>query len=191
MDEIVAIAQLKAGNIAGLQALVEIYQDEAIQAAALITGDRAIAEDIVQAAFLRAFEKIRGFDETRPFRPWFMRMVTNDAIKAAIRQNRQRPLVEEGATGYEKVLNKLNAHMRESEDALEREELVAEMRQAIHRLSPAQRAAVVMHYFLNMSTDDSANQLNCAPGTLRWRLSVARARLKTILAHREENKERI
>lgn len=191
MDEIVAIAQLKAGNIAGLQALVEIYQVEAIQAAVLITGDRAIAEDIVQAAFLRAFEKIRGFDETRSFRPWFMRMVTNDAIKAAIRQNRQRPLVENGEAAYESVLYKLNAHTRESEDALEREELVAEMRQAIHLLSPAQRAAVVMHYFLNMSTEDSADQLNCAPGTLRWHLSVARARLKTILTSREENKERI
>lgn len=191
MDETLAIAQLKAGNIAGLQTLVEKYQVEAVQAAGIITGDRTLAEDIVQAAFLRAFEKIRGFDETRPFRPWFMRMVTNDAIKAAVRQHRQRPLPEDGDADYEMVLQQLSAQPRESEDALVREERIAGMRQAIRRLSPTQRAAIVMVYFLNMSTEDSADQLNCAPGTLRWHLSAARARLKMLLASQEGNKERI
>lgn len=182
MDETKAIAQLKAGDISGLQMLVEIYQIEAIQAACIITGDRAIAEDIVQAAFLRAFDKIRGFDETRPFRPWFIRIVVNDAIKAAIQQNRQISLKDDGDADYEAVLQKLAENTREPEDAVEKEELVTEMRQAIARLSPSQRAAVVMHYFLNMSTAESASQLNCAPGTLRWRLSVVRARLRTLLA---------
>ena len=182
MDETKAITQLKAGNIAGLEILVEMYQVEAIQAAGLITGDRAIAEDIVQAAFLRAFDKIRGFDETRPFRPWFFRMVVNDAIKAAIRQNRQISLKDDGDADYEAVLQKLTENTREPEGAVEQEELVTEMRQAIARLSPSQRAAVVMHYFLNMSTAEAAEQLKCAPGTIRWQLSMARERLRNLLA---------
>ena len=53
MDEAQAITQLKAGDISGLQMLVETYQIEAIQAACLITGDRATAEDVVQDAFLQ------------------------------------------------------------------------------------------------------------------------------------------
>jgi len=182
MDEVKAIAQLKAGDIAGLQILVEMYQVEAIQAACLITGDRAMAEDIVQAAFLRAFDKIRGFDETRPFRPWFLRIVVNDAIKAAIRQSHTIPLINDGDADYEHMLQTLDANIREPEDAVEQEELVTEMRQAIARLSPSQRAAVAMHYFLNLSTTEAAEQLNCAPGTIRWHLSVARDRLRILLA---------
>ena len=178
MDEAQAITQLKAGDISGLQMLVETYQIEAIQAACLITGDRATAEDVVQDAFLRAFDKIQGFDETRPFRPWFVRMVVNDSIKAAIRQSRQISLKDDGEADYKTVLQKLTEYIREPEDAFEQKELVTEMRQAIARLSPSQRAAVVLHYFLNMSTAESAGQLNCAPGTLRWHLSMARARLR-------------
>jgi len=182
MDEAKAIAQLKAGDIAGLQVLVERYQVEAIQAACLIAGDRAIAEDIVQAAFLRVFDKIQGFDEARPFRPWFIRIVVNDATKAAIRQSRTIPLDDDGRVNYEDVLHVLAANTREPENAVEREELVAEMRQAITRLSPTQRAAVVLHYFLNLNTAEVAEQLNCAPGTIRWHLSVARDRLRILLA---------
>ena len=181
MDEAEAIAQLKAGDISGLQILVETYQIEAIQAACLITGDWAMAEDVVQAAFLRAFDKIRGFDETRPFRPWFVRMVVNDSIKAAIRQSRQISLKDGENADYEVVLQKLTEYSREPEDAVEQKELVTEMRQAIARLSPSQRAAVVLHYFLNMSTAESADKLNCAPETLRWHLSIARARLRSLL----------
>ncbi len=181
MDEAQAIAQLKAGDISGLQILVETYQVEATQAASLITGDRAMAEDIVQTAFLRTFDKIQSFDETRPFRPWFVRMVVNDSIKAAIRQRRQISLNDDDDAEYEVVLQKLTEYIREPEDVAEQKELVAEMRQAIARLSPSQRAAVVFHYFLNMSTAESADQINCAPGTLRWHLSVARAKLRTLL----------
>ena len=109
-------------------------------------------------------------------------MVVNDSIKAAIRQSRQISLKDDGEADYKTVLQKLTEYIREPEDAFEQKELVTEMRQAIARLSPSQRAAVVLHYFLNMSTAESAGQLNCAPGTLRWHLSVARARLRSLLA---------
>ena len=53
MDEAEAIARLKAGDITGLRTLIERYQVQAVQTAALITQDRAMAEDIVQNAFVR------------------------------------------------------------------------------------------------------------------------------------------
>lgn len=182
MDEAQAIAQLKAGDISGLQILVETYQVEAIQAASIITGDRAMADDVVQAAFLRVFDKIRSFDETRPFRPWFYRMIVNDSIKAAVRQSRQTALIDDGNADYEVVLQNMTTYSREPEDAVERKELVTEMRRAISRLTPSQRAAIVLHHFLDLSTAESAELLNCAPGTLRWHLSKARERLRSLLA---------
>jgi RNA polymerase sigma-70 factor (ECF subfamily) len=52
MEESDAIKLLKDGNLAGLAELVKQHQVEAVQAAFLIVGDRALAEDIAQDAFL-------------------------------------------------------------------------------------------------------------------------------------------
>ena len=182
MDEKKAIAQLKSGDIVGLRTLVEMYQVEAVQAACLIIGNRTAAEDIVQSAFLRAFEKIKGFDSARPFRPWFLRIVVNDAIKAVSQQRHWVPLEDNEAADYQAVLQRLETATREPEETVERKELIENMRQALDRLSPARRAAVVMHYFLDLSTAEIADRLNCTPGTLRWHLSVARERLRTLLS---------
>jgi len=87
-DEQQAIARLKQADLAGLEFLVGQYQAQAVQTAYLIIGERPLAEDIVQAAFMKAARKIDQFDPQRPFRPWFLRMVVNDAIKAAKGQKR-------------------------------------------------------------------------------------------------------
>ena len=88
MEEAEAIAQLKQGDVGGLEALVRGHQVQAVRTAYLITRDRALAEDIVQAAFVRAYQRIEQFDTRRPFGPWFLRSVVNDAIKAASRRER-------------------------------------------------------------------------------------------------------
>jgi RNA polymerase sigma-70 factor (ECF subfamily) len=85
VDERDAVARLQRGDIGGLETLVRLYQVRAVRAAYLITRDAALADDIMQAAFLRAYERIGQFDATRPFGPWFLRGVVNDAVKAAAR----------------------------------------------------------------------------------------------------------
>jgi RNA polymerase sigma-70 factor, ECF subfamily len=55
-----------------------------VRAACLITRDVALAEDVVQEAFLQAYRSIRHFDLSRPFGPWFMRSVVHAAVKAAL-----------------------------------------------------------------------------------------------------------
>jgi DNA-directed RNA polymerase specialized sigma24 family protein len=54
MDERRAVERLKTGDIGGLEALVRSHQTRAVRAAYLILRDRALAEDVVQAAFVRA-----------------------------------------------------------------------------------------------------------------------------------------
>jgi RNA polymerase sigma-70 factor (ECF subfamily) len=88
MDEPQAIAQLKQGDLTGLEFFVRQYQAKAIHTAYLIIGDTDLAEDIVQIAFLRIVQRIDQFDSQRLFQPWFLRAVINDAIKAAQRQQR-------------------------------------------------------------------------------------------------------
>ena len=100
MDVTEAIARLRKRDISGLEMLVLEYQVQAVRAAYLITQDRPMAEDVVATAFLRAYERIGQFDTSRPFGPWFLRVVVNDAIKAVSRQRRhvslhQTPVADE------------------------------------------------------------------------------------------------
>ena len=62
MNEQLAITMLKHGDIQGLKILVEIYEVRAVHAVILIVGDRGQAEDIVQSAFIRVFERIDQYD---------------------------------------------------------------------------------------------------------------------------------
>ncbi|MGE5775365.1 MAG: RNA polymerase sigma factor, partial [Chloroflexota bacterium] len=88
LEEKLAIARLKQGDLNGIQVLVKHHQVRAVSAAFLIVRDPKLAEDIVQDAFLRVAEKIDQFDENRPFEPWFLRSVVNASIKAVRRQKR-------------------------------------------------------------------------------------------------------
>jgi RNA polymerase sigma-70 factor (ECF subfamily) len=61
----------------------------------------------------------------------------------------------------------------------------AEIRQivwnALGKLPPAQRAAIVLRYYLDLSGAEMADELACPPGTVKWRLYAARKRLRTLL----------
>ncbi|MBE3119263.1 MAG: RNA polymerase subunit sigma-24, partial [Candidatus Atribacteria bacterium] len=62
MIESEAIARLKEGDISGLETLVKVHQLKAVRTAYLIVRDYFLAEDVVEDAFLRAYERINQFD---------------------------------------------------------------------------------------------------------------------------------
>src|SRR4028119_534361 len=88
MDERAAVDRLKRGDVGGLEMLVDRYHTRATRAAYLVVRDRALAEGVAQGAFVRAFERIGTFDAGRPFGPWFMKLVLNEAIAVARRRER-------------------------------------------------------------------------------------------------------
>ncbi len=180
MEEHEAIARLKRGDIGGLEALVRKYQVQAVRAAYLITRDRALAEDIVQAAFLRAYERIGQFDAGRPFGPWFLRSVVNDAVKAAARRERHVSL--DSPEGEEPSLAELLADPSPGPaDLLEAAEIRQAVWAALGRLPPAQRAVIIQRYYLDLSEAEMADKLACPQGTVKWRLHAARKRLRALL----------
>ena len=176
-----AITRLKQGNIAGLAELVKKYQVEGVHAALLIIHDQALAEDIVQEAFLQIYRTIRLFDDRRPFKPWFLRIVINSSLKSARRQSREFSLEEpeDGKPTAEWLID----------PGLGPETLVetAEMREsvwkAIGELTPEQRAAVVLRYFLDRNEREMIQDLNRPLTTIKWWLYTARQRLRNGLLH--------
>ena len=179
MREQEAIARARRGDIAGLEALVRAHQLRAVRTAYLIVGDHALAEDIVQQAFLRAFQRIDQLDPARPFAPWFLRSVANDALKAIERGRRTISLdAADEATGARALADLLADPAAGPAECLEEAERAEAVWRALQRLPAAQRAAVVLHYYAGLSTAEVAGRVGDPPPTVRWRLHAARKRLQ-------------
>lgn len=183
MKEQEAIQRLKRGDIGGLETLVQIHQAKAVRTAYLITRDADLAEDIVQDVFIRIYNAIHGFDSTRPFEPWFLRIVVHAAVKASQKMTWQVQLRDDGE---EESVARLALQMETVESQVEAVEFQRQIWEAMERLSPRQRAVIVQRYFLNMSEKEMAAELNSAPGTIKWLLNAARERLRALLTERSE-----
>lgn len=175
-DECEAIGHLRRGDIRALEVLVHLHQTRALRTAYLVTRDLALAQDIVQSAFVRAYERIGQLDPRRPFGPWFCTSVLRDAIKAATRRGRHDSL-ESSATS-----DLLHDRQPGPEALWEQAETAEEVWAALGRVSPEQRAAIVARFFLGMSEAEMSQALACPPSTVKWRLHAARARLRLLLA---------
>jgi RNA polymerase sigma-70 factor (ECF subfamily) len=176
MDEHEAILWMKNGQIEGLEVLVNRYQVGAVRAAFLITHDKALAEDVVQETFIRLYQRIHHFDETRLIEPYLMRSVVNAALNVVRRDGKFVPM-ETDTTSLEILLE----HATSVESQVEYNQLSHEILQALSKLSPRQRAVIVQRYYLEMSEQEMAQALDAAPGTIKWLLNAARTRLRGLL----------
>ncbi len=187
-DETAAIERLKRGDIAGLETLVRVYYLPATRAAYLVIRDRGLAEDVVQAAFIRSYEKIDQFDPGRKFGPWFMRIVVNQAAKLAAQQRRTVSLTsfdgdEAGTEGELSLADWLTETQESPETLLDQAEMRRAVWESLGRLTPAQRSVVVLRYYLELSEAETAEQLACPPGTVKRRLHDARQNLRKLLSN--------
>ena len=182
MEDQIAISLLKQGNLNGLEALVNRYQAKAVHTAYLITHDRAMAEDVAQAAFVKAAERIQQFDENRAFPPWFFRIVVNDALKLARRMKRNVSLddLDEEASALAALLAD---PAPQPEQWLEQKQIRERILQAIQSLPPEQRAVVVMRYYLEMSEADMSAKMERPLSSIKWWLRDARKRLNELIAY--------
>ena len=163
-------------------ALIRIYQTQAIRAAYLVTHDVSLAEDIVQSAFIRAYERSGQYDASRPFGPWFLRNVVNSAATAASRRGRLVPF-NHAASGD--AADDAAGALPDPDSGPKGRLLGAETRsavwQAIESLPPAQRAANVLRYYLELPEAETAQRLGMPSGTVKCRVTTARGRLRVVL----------
>ena len=176
MDDSEAIDRIKNGEIGGLEMLVKRYQVKAMRAAFLVTHDKALAEDIVQETFIRLYQRIRQFDESRPFKPYLMRSVVNAALNTMRGDGKSISLDTNPA-----LLEPLLEEAASVESQVEFTQLSHEILHALSKLSPRQRAVIIQRYYLEMSEQEMAQTLDAAPGTIKWLVHAARNRLRDLL----------
>jgi len=181
MEDSIAISRLKQGDLNSLETLVHRYQARAVRAAYMIVYDRALAEDVVQTAFIKVAERIQQFDGDRPFAPWFFRIVVNDALKLAKKQKRQVSLEEQPDQLTAKLAKWLVDPGLQPQQVVEQKETRRIILRAIQSLPPGQRAVIVMRYYLDMSMSDMSARTGRPLSTIKWWLRDARQRLRGLL----------
>jgi RNA polymerase sigma-70 factor, ECF subfamily len=185
MDDLQAIRLLKNGDIGGLEVLIARYQIKAINAAYLVTQNEPMAEDVAQDAFIRFYERARYFDEVRSFEPYFLRCVVNRALNMV---EKERAAVSFDEDLDAPALQVLLTRAVSVEEQVEYAQLKTEIARTLKSLSPRQRAAVTLRYYLGMNEKEMTKALKVAPGTVKWLLNAARSRLR-ILLHPERISE--
>jgi RNA polymerase sigma-70 factor (ECF subfamily) len=189
IEEHEAVLRLQRGDIGGLEVLVHAYQARAIRCAFLVVQDHALALDVAQAAFVKAYEHIDGFDARRSFGPWFLKSVLHDAIKAATRRERTTPLdtiphVEDGH------LDVPDPQLG-PEQLWEQREIAQTVFTALAKLPPHERAAIVQRYYLGLSEAEMAEASGSPKGTVKRRLHTARGKLRHLLQPLDPHSEMV
>jgi RNA polymerase sigma-70 factor (ECF subfamily) len=157
------------GSSEAVEELFRRHWPAAHRAAYLIVQDAAAAEDIAQEAFVAALRALDRFDRRRPFAPWLHRIVANRAIDwSRARSARREVQADEALVGGRED------RAPPSSDVLE----------ALARLTPEQRAVVVLRHLLGYTPGQVARLLELPRGTVNSRLRRALDRLADELGER-------
>lgn len=169
--EVNLIQQARHGDTVAWEMLVRQHQEAAFRLAYLLLRNAPDAEEVAQDAFIRAYQALATFDETRPFRPWLLQITRNLAKNRLRSLSRYWQMVKRYWQTQEPTFEP--NHMRRDEARL--------LWQAVQQLRPKAQEVIYLRYFLEMSEAETAATLNIPPGTVKSRLHRALAQLKGVI----------
>jgi RNA polymerase sigma factor (sigma-70 family) len=173
--ETAVIARVRAGEAEAYAQLVRTHTGAALRAAVAF-GAGADAEDVVQSAFLKAYQALGRFREGASFRPWLLRIVVNETRNTVRAAGRARAVAgrEAGYLGVDPLIPE-SADPAVAALAEERRMLLAA---AMEKLSEEQRQVVTCRYLLEMDEAETAQALGWPRGTVKSRLNRALKKLE-------------
>ncbi len=178
-DESSLVARAKAGDAAAFTRLVERYERKIFRLAKHITQNEEDAEDVLQDAFLKAFEHLQGFQEQSKFYTWLVRIAVNEALmRLRKRRSGQVYSLDEAVdTGEETVAREI-AVWDNPEQRYSQEELRAILQQAMDSLPPIFRTVFLLRDVEELSTEETAEALGISIPAVKSRLLRARLQLR-------------
>lgn len=187
MDEKAFILAAQKGDVFAFNQLVRHYQTLVYRTAFRVLGEAASAEDATQDAFVSAFKHIRGY-RGGSFKAWLLRIVTN-ACYDQLRVKQRRPTAsldallidpDDPAPGVDRAASE------SPQEFAERQELGDAIQRGLAMLPTDQRVALVLTDIEGFSYDEVAEATGTNLGTVKSRLSRARAALRDFLIAQEE-----
>jgi RNA polymerase sigma-70 factor (sigma-E family) len=166
----VALTKAEGGRLAELYRL---HAPDAARLAYLLTGDRALAEDLVHEAFVRLFGRFRDLRNPDAFAAYLRTTIVNTARSHFRRRRVERAYLER--------VGPVREPPAEPPDPTGRDEIW----HALGRLSPRQRAAIVLRYYEDLSEGQTADVLGVPVGTVKSLVSRGLEKLRRELQRSE------
>jgi RNA polymerase sigma-70 factor, ECF subfamily len=171
------MALLHDGEPRALEVIFDRHGDRAYSLAYRMCGQRTVAEDVVQEAFLSLWRSGTRYDASRgSVRAWILTAVRNRAIDAFRRESvtTGRDVADEEATA------RLAADER-TEAEVERREDARRIRAALEELPREQRQVIELAYFGGFSHSEIAGMLDLPAGTVKGRMRLGLTKMRVAL----------
>lgn len=171
------IARARQGDLASFHELIDRHQVAIFNVVLRTVKDPSLAEDVTQDTFVRAWRSVGQFRGGN-VRGWLMRIAINRAYDL-LRSQKRKPADSLDALDYEPVPSWSSSSDTEDPIAFTaRRELSTVLEAMLARLPDDQRTALLLVDLEGFSYDEAAGIMAVAPGTIKSRISRARARLR-------------
>lgn len=176
MEQSLLVARALNGEQEAFNDIVTQFSGLMLRTASMIVGDRDVAEDVVQDAFIQAWHHLPDLREAGALRPWLMRIVVNQCISFKRKLARstafmRQTLSEQETDMLAKVADDYKGRMEQDWD----------LAQAIEHLPARQRIAIVLHYYNGMTLPEMARTLQTSENTLKKRIQAALVNLRRVM----------
>lgn len=166
-----------AGDERAARELVEHFQGLVFALCYRMLGQREDAEDVAQDVFLRIFRSLKGWDPTRPLKPWVLAIAAN-RCRTALKQRPRSPL------NGPAMLDRAVARWQQSSGSNDSRDLADELNAAVESLRDEYRLCFVLFYQEDLSCAEVAAAMQCPEGTVKTWLHRARRELADRLRRR-------
>lgn len=172
------VAQARAGRQSACRELVSRFQRSIHNLILRMVHDRALAEDLAQETFLKAFSHLHRYDPRFKLSNWLLKIAHNTAIDHLRRRrlpmiSLDSPIRDERAA----VETLADPTTPRPDERLAHAEVAAELGRAVRQLRPEYREAVVLRYHEDLSHEEIADIMGVPVGTVKSYLFRARAEL--------------
>ncbi len=175
------VRQAIAGSQPAFRELVTRYAGPAVNLVARMVRDRALAEDLAQDAFVRAFQRLSTYDPQRNFASWFLQIAHNVAVDP-LRRKRVDTVSLDGllADGHPGAADQ--GARSSPADQAESAAFASALDAALARIRPEHRAAIVLHYLEDQGHAEISAILGVPIGTVKTYLHRGRKALAALLS---------
>ncbi|HVS37209.1 MAG TPA: sigma-70 family RNA polymerase sigma factor [Gemmataceae bacterium] len=174
------ITECLKGDTSAFGELVRRYQERLFNTVYRMVGNAEDAYDVVQDAFLSAYQSLDSFKGDSLFFTWLYRIAVNTAISLK-RKQRAVVSIDAGRDGEQGIEPLDPSELSQPGHALEQAEQERRIQHALSRLSPEHRAVLIMKDMEGQKYELMAEILQVPIGTIRSRLHRARLELRELL----------
>jgi RNA polymerase sigma-70 factor, ECF subfamily len=180
IDDVTLVHASKTGDIAAFEELVKRYDSKLLRIAQHVTHNREDAQDAVQEAFLKAFQKLEQFRENSKFSTWLVRIAINQSLMKLRKQHRKSEVSID--QGFQTEENGSSLEIADWAPNPEERYRASELRQilinTLQELRPSLSVVFVLRDIEGLSTEQTAEALNLSQAAAKTRLLRARLQLR-------------